>query len=220
MAPIPLFFVPLISGIWELAVIRSLVGILGASFVVNQTWSSLQFSGSCVGLANATAAGWGTLGGGIAGVVMIGIFTLLSNVMSTENSWRFSFYFPAISAMLFGILVYKYTQDSPRGNFKDVVQKGDKPKKNALGIAFLAVKNHNTSLLLLNYALCFGVEMHMINTAPLYFNQAYNLPTTTAGIIASLYGFMNIFARSLGGYLSDRLFLKYKLRGEYSYLNV
>jgi MFS transporter, NNP family, nitrate/nitrite transporter len=67
----------------------------------------------------------------------------------------------------------------------------------------------------LNYALCFGVEMHIINTVPFYFSLTYNLETTTAGMIGSLYGVMNVFARSAGGYISDKMFIKYKMKGKF-----
>ena len=43
-----------------------IIGFLGATFVPNQVWTSLLFAPSVVGLANATAGGWGNCGGGIA----------------------------------------------------------------------------------------------------------------------------------------------------------
>ncbi len=66
--------------------------------------------------------------------------------------------------MLFSNFVYKYTLDSLKGNFKDMITEGEKPKKSVWIVAFQAKKNQNTQLPLLSYALRIGVEMHIINT--------------------------------------------------------
>jgi MFS transporter, NNP family, nitrate/nitrite transporter len=42
-----------------LYVVRFFIGILGASFVPCQAWTSVFFDKSCVGAANALVAGWG-----------------------------------------------------------------------------------------------------------------------------------------------------------------
>src|SRR5687768_12761040 len=49
---------------------RVLIGIIGASFVITQYHTSIMFAPNCVGTANATAAGWGNLGGGVTQMVM------------------------------------------------------------------------------------------------------------------------------------------------------
>jgi MFS transporter, NNP family, nitrate/nitrite transporter len=48
-----------------LIVLRFFIGILGASFVPCQVWSTGFFDKNVVGTANALAAGWGNSGGGI-----------------------------------------------------------------------------------------------------------------------------------------------------------
>ena len=40
-------------------VLRFFIGILGATFVPCQAWTSAFFDTSCVGTANALVAGWG-----------------------------------------------------------------------------------------------------------------------------------------------------------------
>ncbi|KAJ1490965.1 hypothetical protein T484DRAFT_1602721, partial [Baffinella frigidus] len=47
-----------------LLVVRALIGLIGGSFVLTQLWTTLMFHSNVVGLANATTAGWGNLGGG------------------------------------------------------------------------------------------------------------------------------------------------------------
>lgn len=63
--------------------------------------------------------------------------------------------------------------------------------------------NLNTWLLYIQYGCCFGVELTMNNAAASYFVNRFDLTTSTAAAIASIFGFMNIFARGLGGYFSD-----------------
>jgi MFS transporter, NNP family, nitrate/nitrite transporter len=46
-------------------VLRFFIGILGASFVPCQVWSTGFFDKNVVGTANALAGGWGNSGGGI-----------------------------------------------------------------------------------------------------------------------------------------------------------
>ena len=49
---------------------RFAIGAIGASFVITQYHTSAMFAPNVVGTANATAAGWGNLGGGVAQMLM------------------------------------------------------------------------------------------------------------------------------------------------------
>merc|ERR1712032_1226017 len=51
-----------------LITVRFFVSALGSTFVVNQFWNSIMFNKKVVGTANATAGGWGNLGGGLTQV--------------------------------------------------------------------------------------------------------------------------------------------------------
>ena len=50
-----------------------------------------------------------------------------------------------------------------------------------------------------------GAELHANNTLALYFatTESFHVGVIDAGIIASLFGWMNLFARSSGGIASD-----------------
>src|ERR1044072_3437958 len=49
---------------------RLAIGAIGASFVITQYHTSIMFAPNVVGAANATAAGWGNLGGGGTQIAM------------------------------------------------------------------------------------------------------------------------------------------------------
>jgi NNP family nitrate/nitrite transporter-like MFS transporter len=53
----------------------------------------------------------------------------------------------------------------------------------------------------------------MNNAAASYFVDEFRLETATASAIASIFGFMNIFARGLGGFVSDKAMDKIGMKG-------
>jgi NNP family nitrate/nitrite transporter-like MFS transporter len=56
---------------WETYLFSRLcIGVIGASFVITQYHTSVMFASNTVGIANATTAGWGNLGGGVTQAVM------------------------------------------------------------------------------------------------------------------------------------------------------
>ena len=63
------------------------------------------------------------------------------------------------------------------------------------------------------YGACFGMELTIDNIAALYFTDYFHLALTAAGIVAGSFGMMNLFARALGGLVSDRLHQNFGLRG-------
>merc|ERR1712151_643761 len=73
--------------------------------------------------------------------------------------------------------------------------------------------NINTWFLFIQYACCFGVELTMNNAAALYFRDEFGQSTESAAAIASIFGWMNLFARGLGGYFSDKMNQKCGMRG-------
>jgi NNP family nitrate/nitrite transporter-like MFS transporter len=197
----------------QLCIIRFFIGILGATFVCNQAWTSQMFATNVVGTANALTAGWGNLGGGVAQVLMVGIWELLKVGVSSETAWRLSFLFPALLTFAFGAVIAVFAEDCPRGNYAELINQGELKQKSKSRTLRMATMNVNTWILSAQYAACFGVEITFNTTIALYFSDKFDLGTTTAGIIASLFGLTNLFARALGGILSDRLYASHKIRG-------
>ena len=53
----------------------------------------------------------------------------------------------------------------------------------------------------------------MCNGAAIYFHDRFHQTTAASGAIAFLYGISAIFARGLGGWISDRLYTRMSLKG-------
>ena len=73
--------------------------------------------------------------------------------------------------------------------------------------------DHRVWTLFLADGACFGIEITIDNIATLYFIDTFQLELQHAGIIAGLFGMMNIFARALGGVFGDRAGRKYGIKG-------
>ncbi len=201
---------------------RLAIGGIGASFVITQYHTSIMFAPNCVGTANATSAGWGNLGGGVTQMVM----PLLLSVMLWLGvgdywGWRLSMVVPGVLMFLTGIAYLAFTQDAPEGNFKDLRAAGklEEPHHNRDAF-FAALKDHRVWALFLIYGACFGVELTINNIAALYFHDSFELSVGTAGLIAGLFGLMNIFARTMGGILGDRAGIRFGLRGRVAFLGI
>merc|ERR1719258_915874 len=93
------FFAGFVNSLAELCLMRFLIGVGGATFVITQLWSSEMFAKNVVGAANAMTGGWGNCGGGMAIMIMGYIYEgFRDEGMSQENAWRRSFYIPAVAA--------------------------------------------------------------------------------------------------------------------------
>jgi NNP family nitrate/nitrite transporter-like MFS transporter len=193
---------------------RLAISGIGASFVITQYHTSVMFAPNVVGRAAATTAGWGNLGGGVAQILtplLMGAFVSLG--FAQASSWRLAMVVPGALLFVWGILYARYTQDYPAGNLADGATRITKGPAGS-GSTFLeACRDYRVWALFLTYASCFGIELTFHNLAALYFKDTFSLSVTTAGLVAGSYGLMNLFARSLGGYASDRVALRFGLRG-------
>lgn len=210
-ASIPTAMTGLVNSAMGLNILRLFIGIAGGSFVTNQYWTSRMFTKEVVGTANGLVAGWGNLGAGVAqlviGTVLIPIFTAIFGG-NTELAWRTVCVLPAVIAFVTGIVIYRISDDAPKGNYTELKANGIFPEVSATSSFIRASLNWNTWFLSIQYAACFGVELTMYNTVVLYFMDVFGLSSEAAGAIVSIYGWLNLFARGLGGFISD--FFNYK----------
>lgn len=75
------------------------------------------------------------------------------------------------------------------------------------------VVNLNSWILFVIYAGSCGVDFTMCNGAVLYYHYRYRQSIAASGAIAFLYGIFAIFARGVGGWLSDKAYEGFSLRG-------
>ena len=202
---------------------RLAISAIGASFVITQYHTSVMFAPNCVGTANATTAGWGNLGGGVTQMVMPLIFTaVLSFGVDRFLGWRLAMIVPGIALFITGFVYYFFTQDAPDGNYKELRERGELEPAKGKGMEsfMLAIEDYRVWALFFIYAACFGVELTINNVAALYYHDHFQLDVKTAGLIAGLFGLMNIFARTVGGALSDFFAKSIGLRGRVMFLFV
>jgi NNP family nitrate/nitrite transporter-like MFS transporter len=176
-----------------------------------------QFTKEIVGTTNALVGGWGNVGGGVTQIVMgTALFPLFRDVFfdgDAEMAWRTVCIVPAVVAFMTGLIVLYTSEDCPEGNYKELIKTGRMPEVSAAASFRKGAVNLNTWLLYIQYGCCFGVELTMNNAAASYFVDEFGLPTASASAVASIFGFMNIFARGLGGFVSDKAMAKYGMRG-------
>jgi NNP family nitrate/nitrite transporter-like MFS transporter len=207
---------------------RVLIGAIGASFVITQYHTTLMFAPNCVGTANATTAGWGNLGGGVTQFAMPMVFGIFVTVMgfSSAMGWRLSMVLAGAVCALSGVAYYFLTQDTPEGNFRELRAAGKLARNSAQGTFLEACRDRRVWALFIVYAACFGVELTINNIAVLYFVDYFDTfqkmdsveALKSAGLIASLFGLMNIFARTLGGVFGDRFGQRWGLSGRVKWL--
>ncbi|WP_405562390.1 MFS transporter [Polaribacter sp. Asnod6-C07] len=221
LGAIPVILCGLVQTPTQFLVCRLFIGFIGASFVITQVHTSLMFAPNIVGTANATSAGWGNLGGGanrlgmplIAGaVVAFGI--------ADADAWRYSMVIAGVVCFLMGIVYFFFTQDTPKGNFKELKASGEMITTKKDQIGFLEVlKDYRVWILFVVYAASFGIELTVYGTMDDYLQNTFQLERVTAGNIVLSFALMNIFARTLGGFFGDKFGKLKGLRGRVLFLS-
>ncbi len=229
LAALPVMGIGLAHDYTTFLLFRVAIGAIGASFVITQYHTSVMFAPNCVGTANATTAGWGNLGGGVTQLAMPAVFTFFVGTLGLSESagWRASMFVAGLLCALAGVAYYFLTQDAPDGNFSDLRARGLMPEHRAVKGGFLeACRDYRVWALFVIYGACFGIELTINNVAALYFVDYFDhfkqMDTVEAvglaGLIASLFGLMNIFARTLGGVFGDRFGQRWGLSGRVKWL--
>ncbi|MXY78327.1 MAG: MFS transporter, partial [Chloroflexi bacterium] len=216
---IPVMLVGLSQNYETFLLFRLAIGVIGASFVITQYHTSVMFAPNVVGTANATSAGWGNLGGGVTQLVMPLVLSAILLVGISETlGWRLAMVVPGAVLFVMGFVYYRFTQDAPEGDFKQLRAEGRLGAKATRGSFLHAARDPRVWALFLVYGACFGIELTVNNVAALYFHDRFELSLVLAGAIASLFGLMNIFARTLGGFFGDRCGIRWGLRGRVWFL--
>jgi NNP family nitrate/nitrite transporter-like MFS transporter len=205
---IPVLGVAMAQSYESFLLFRLGIGAVGASFVITQYHTSVMFGPRVVGTANAAAAGWGNSGGGVAQATMpllMGAVIMLG--VSETMGWRVALLVPGVLMLVMAVVYWKFTQDCPEGNFAELRAAGVPFEASGKGgwASFVgACRNYRAWLLFVTYGACFGIELFIHNIAAVYYVDRYHLSLAQAGMAAGSFGLLALFARALGGWLSDK----------------
>lgn len=219
LCAIPVMLIGLSNSYIGFLLFRLAIGVIGASFVLTQYHTSVMFAPNIKGTANAVAGGWGNTGGGATQILMPLIAAGFVGLgwVTKEDSWRLAMVVPGVFLLVMAFLYFKYTKDTPAGNFTEATQQSPGAKENTF---MLALKDYRTWILTIAYAACFGVEITVDNFAASFFHDDYKATLIMAGLLASIFGWINIFARALGGIISDKVGKRFGFNGKVSLLTI
>ena len=208
---IPVMCVGLADSYTSFLLFRLAISIIGASFVITQFHTSMMFSAALKGTANAVAGGWGNLGGGVTNMLMPIVFSVIVGFGFVKaDAWRYAMILPGVMMLIMAFVYFYFTKDTPAGNYDEIEREVQAKTKTDYSV----LKDWRVWALALSYAVCFGMEITFDNVAALHFVQEYKLSQSAAGFWAGAFGFMNIFARALGGIFADRVGRSYGMRGK------
>jgi NNP family nitrate/nitrite transporter-like MFS transporter len=229
LASIPGFLLAASTGYASMVIFRFGVSFAGASFVLTQLWTTQMFDLNVVGIANATSAGWGNLGGGISQMLNTAVFaSCKASGMRNDTAWRITCAWSPGVIFALGVAVFLFTDDTPYGQLADIKKKrkqdaeaaaaaanddaaaqkaaleaGGEPGSVAARSLLEAASNWQTWVLHLCYMFSFGVELIVNGNIVSYFTTTFGMTQSDAGLFGSIFGLLNIFARSFGGLMSD-----------------
>ena len=202
---VPVMCVGLAHSYYTFMVLRLLIGVIGASFVITQYHTSVMFAPGIVGSANAMTGGWGNLGGGVTQQVMPAVFAaLVAHGLSKSQSWRVAMFGAGVICLLTGIAYFLLTQDTPEGNILALRKQGRGPARKTVSL-LAAANDPRVWLLFVLYASCFGIELTVDQFLHTYLSDKFGMTLVAAGWAAFSFGGMNLFARALGGIGSDKV---------------
>jgi NNP family nitrate/nitrite transporter-like MFS transporter len=113
-----------------LAVMRFLLGFVGAGFVIGIRLVSEWFPAREVGIAEGVYGGWGNFGAAVASMSM----PLLALAFGGDDGWRYAIASTGLIALIYSVIFYRNVRDTPEGStyFKpqkmgglEVTSKGD-----------------------------------------------------------------------------------------------
>lgn len=97
----------------QLAVMRLLLGLTGAGFVIGIRLVSEWFPAREVGIAEGIYGGWGNFG---AAVAKISMPILAVSVFGGEFGWRYAIGLTGVIAIVYSVIFYRNVTDTPKGS--------------------------------------------------------------------------------------------------------
>jgi NNP family nitrate/nitrite transporter-like MFS transporter len=209
LGAIPVFALPFAHDYTTVLLCRLGIGAIGASFVITQYHTSVMFAPNVVGTANAASAGWGNAGGGAAQAAMPLLFAAAMGLGFIESSaWRVALIVPGVAMLLMAAAYWRWGQDCPQGDYLELRRQGvqvEGGKKGGWSSFAAATANYRVWMLFVTYGACFGLELFIHNVAAMYYVNHFHLTLEGAGMAAGIFGLLALFARALGGMVSDKV---------------
>jgi len=143
---------------------RIIVGLSLATFVTCQVWCSQFFERRIVGTVNATAGGWGNLGGGITLMVVPQIMEMFISMFEGSKgleeairlSWKLCFLIPMAMHIIAFFFIWG-GRDLADGSYSELELSGAKQKSALSGSSLDLVKvgfsNTNALIMLITYGM-------------------------------------------------------------------
>merc|ERR1711976_1008443 len=119
---------------------------------------------------------------------------------------------PGVLFVIIAITMKAFLWDTPTAKRFTVADTG-KTSKASLWDYVECLKDVRVVVTIFQYSACFGTELAMNAQLATHFRTYFQMEATDAGALASAFGGMNLFARSLGGIGSDILFAKFGFPG-------
>ncbi|CAO1613682.1 unnamed protein product [Sympodiomycopsis kandeliae] len=119
LGAVPTALMATVTNVGGLEAARFFISILGGNFVPCQAWTSTFFDKNIIGTANAFAGGWGNLGGGVTGLVILALYDRLrSSGLTSHIAWRICFVIvPVPMLLLLAVVILLLGRDHPAGKW-------------------------------------------------------------------------------------------------------
>ncbi|KAL7688703.1 putative kinesin-like protein [Plasmopara halstedii] len=234
LGALPIFCAAFVQSATSLLALRFLIGIVGCVFVTSQYWTTITFARNVAGTANAITGGFGLSGIGFAFLLLPFIYQgiIATGIVSEDIGWRITIAFPAFLMLIMSGVIHFAVDSCPSGKFQDFLRTQRRSEQEVsvqrthLCEAFRRVlSDRNVLIMIAHYAACFGTELQLNNMGALYFYNEFKqtdctntsdcsvLTKTSAATVASSFGLMNLFARAVGGIVSDAMNCRLEMRG-------
>jgi len=172
------------------------LGLAGGSFIVGVAYVSQWFEKERQGTA------LGIFGAGNVGAA---VTNFAAPFLVVAIGWEGTARVYAIVLAITAVLFYVFSKDDPAQVSRK--KTGSKPVSASEQLAPL--KNLQVWRFATYYFFVFGAFVALASFLPRYYVGAYDLPLTTAGVLAGLYSLPGSVFRALGGWMSDRWGARY-----------
>jgi len=120
---------------------------------------------------------------------------------------------PAACFVVLASWIYFCTQDMPASSGRFDVASLGKTQRAGPRTYLKCLMDYRVFFMIFQYGACFGCELVLNTILALHFTDTFDASPLAAGAMAMTFGAMNLFARSLGGILSDKMNRRWQMTG-------